>query len=121
MAAPKLAGNSLSFVAQIITTKNAGLVVLPSPREDSSETVSFDVIGVTKNIKILGWFIGIENDLAAKKIIFEALATGTQDTSVSFVSNVGGKIQVKILDMTFTEDEGRPNRLNYEINLAESE
>lgn len=115
-----LNGNDLEKVRNIITTKNSGLIVYPIPLADSSNTVTFDMIGTTKIIKVIGTFVGTSTALANKRIIFDALCNGNQTSAYTFITNLGGNIKVKILDITWTEMEGYVNKLDYEMNLTES-
>lgn len=115
-----LNGNDLEKVRTIITTKNSGLIVYPTPLADSSSTATFDMIGTTKTIKVMGTFSGNSTTLANTRITFDALCNGLQTSAYLFVTNLGGSIRVKILDITWTEMEGYPNKQDYEMNLVES-
>ena len=104
----------------IITTKNSGLIVYPIPLEDSANTATFDLIGTTKMIKVIGTFTGNQTALANKRILFNNLCNGNQQSAYTFITNLGGSISVKIIDITWTELEGYVNKIDYEMNLTES-
>lgn len=115
-----LNGNDLETVRNIITTKNSGLIVYPTPMADSSSTATFDMIGTTKTIKVIGTFSGNSTALANTRITFDNLCNGLQTSAYPFVTNLGGSIHVKVMDIVWIEMEGYPNKLDYEINLVES-
>ena len=103
MATPTLDGNELDNVEMISYTKDANIVPLPFPGADSSSTETWDLLGVTKNITIVGTYTGAVatvngavSDSATITVdgVSGTIATGqvvtVQDTSSLDISDNGG-------------------------------
>lgn len=94
---------------------------MPYSRQDAGATVTFDLSGPTRTIKVSGTFKGLSTDIANKKKLFEGLMTGVQDTPYTFTGDLtSGGIRVKIIDMSFVEQGGLTNQVDFELNLVES-
>ena len=119
MATPTLDGNELDNVSMISFTKDANIIPLPFPGGDSSATETWDMLGVSKLITINGVYAG--STVAAVKAdidILAALIDGDQDTSISFVSDELGTLNVKVASLDVTWDTFN-NKAAYTLKLIE--
>ena len=98
MAFPTLNGITLNNVDSISVDKNANIIPLPMPSQDSSSTELFDAFGVTKTITVRGTWAADTTTVKGYVDSFEALVSGNQ-SSVSFVSDQTGTISVMLLSI----------------------
>lgn len=118
MATPTLDGNELDNVEMISYTKDANIVPLPFPGADSSSTETWDLLGVTKNITIVGTYTGAVATVKADIDILAALIDGDQSSSVSLVTDELGTISVKIASLDVIWDTLN-NKAKYTLKLIE--
>jgi hypothetical protein len=119
MAAPTLNSKSLGNVETISWTKDAHIVPLPFPGADSDSTETFDLLGVTKIITVVGVFTGA--NVAAVKSQVDNISSevdGEQDSSVVFSSDETGNLNVKVASFDVTW-EIPSNRAKYTLKLIE--
>lgn len=119
MAAPTINALSLGNLQTIAFTKDANIIPIPFPGQDSSATDLYDALGITKIITLTGNFTGTTT--AAVKALVDAiaaLADGDQSGTVSFVSDELGTIAVMVasFDVTWFIPS---NRAEYTLKLVE--
>ena len=101
MADPTLNGLNLGKLQTIGNEKNANIVPLPIPTEDSNETEVFDMLGVVRTIALGGVFVG------TLAVADSGTTTGTTadklvDSGQNFTSTVSvGDIVKNTTDTTY--------------------
>ena len=96
MAIPTLNGIDLIGCEGIIVDKQANIIPLTLPTEDSDATEVFDMLGVLKTITITGKVA--KSTIAQTKAVIDSLEgipTGDQAT-VNFVSDQTGTIEIMV-------------------------
>jgi len=95
---------TLENVETIDVEKNANIIPIPTPTQDSDQTIVFDMLGVTKIIGVRGFFTGVDiATVKAKSDQLEALANGFQGTVV-FYSPCTGNVNVMIMEVRLAWD-----------------
>jgi len=118
MAAPTLDGNALGSVNSINYVKDANIIPIALAGSDSDDTLTFDLFGVTKIIRVEGLFAGETATVKAAIDVIAGLVAGAQTDSVNFISDELGTIGVKInsFDVTWVIPS---NRATYVLTLTE--
>ncbi len=105
--------------------KEATLVTMPLYLSDSDLTDVFDFGGTVKTINLTGSYVA--SSTASLKVwidAVESLIQGHQDVDAgapySFVDDLRGTINVKILEISTTWSEGDPTRINWTLKLVQS-
>lgn len=119
MASPTLDGKSLGNVKTIIFNKDPNIIPISFPGQDSDSTEVFDLLGVLRTITVAGSMTG--SSTSAVKTQVDAIAdlvNGDQETSVVFVSDELGTLNVKLgaFDVTW---EIPSNHVTYTLKLFE--
>lgn len=117
MVATTLGGVTLTGVDSIRVNKNANVIPLPMPTEDSDKTEVFDMLGVVKMIGVTGMFAGDTATTKAKIDSIEALITGNQ-LPISFISDATGTISCMVASIDTTWNLPG-NNCNYNIKLIQ--
>lgn len=116
-----LDGNDLGDVQSIAVTKDANIIQISLPAGDSDAAETFDLLGTTKIITVSGTFSN--STVAAIKTSLDtilALCDGDQETSIAFVSDITGTLQVKIGSVDFVQDVSSSTYLvRYTLKLLE--
>ena len=116
MADPTLNGIALNKLQRIGNELNGNIIPIPMPGGDSSETETFDMLGVTRIISLSGVFVGTTSEIKTKITNIEAIVDGDQESSVNLVTDELGTISVKVASIaTNWSVEGISNRCEYRI------
>lgn len=119
MADPTLGGVNMGNVSGISFGFRSDLDVLSFPGTASSTNLVFEMGGVERTISVSGNFTG-STTAAVKTLVdaLQALINASQSSSVAFVSDECGTIQVKIA--SFDVKWERPsNRAEYSLQILE--
>ena len=119
MAVPTLNALSLGNVQTIAYNKDANIISIPFPGQNSGATDLYDALGITKIINIVGNFTGTTT-AAVKALVdaIDALADGDQSSTVSFVSDELGTLNVMVASFDVTW-QIPSNRVDYTIKLIQ--
>jgi len=119
MTATTLNAKSLGTVQNISKSKITNIMVLPMPTEDSDATEFFDMLGVVESITVTGFFSS--DTISATKDLMDdidELADGTQDDTISFVSDQTGTVAVKVQSVRSSWDSTTRTKCNYTVTLV---
>lgn len=119
MASPTLDGNSLGNVRVIVFNKDPNIVPISFPGQDSDSTEVFDLLGVLRIITVQGTMTGSTTaEVKTQVDTIAALVDGDQESSIEFVSDELGTVNVKVgpFDVTW---EVPSNHVNYSLKLFE--
>lgn len=125
MAAPTLGGVSLGNVKQIAGTKDANIIPLPFPGEDSDSTDLYDALGITQIITVTGDITGETTAVRTAVSNLAALSDGDQASTVAFATDelgngVGGNGSINVMVASFDYVWVIPsNRVDYTIKLIQ--
>ena len=108
-------------------TKSANLINLPMPTGDSDEIIVFDLLGVTRELKVRGRFTTSDGTINNFAKDLNSLVAGKQgDTGGGQVGydytpqSTGVKITVYVNTVSWDFVAGEPNSLDYNISLIEA-
>lgn len=105
MASATLDGNILENLENLSDSKEGNIIQLPIPTLDDSSTELFDLLGATTIITVSGYFQG--DTIAAVKAkvdIIKNILDGDQSSTVEFISDPTGSIDVMIGSAMFDWD-----------------
>jgi len=138
---PRLTRGGVNFSTSLSTTlhlynansespvKSANLINIPIPISDSSGTIVFDLLGVTREVRIRGRF-AVSGSLTIEKFTqdLNSLVDGNQgDTGggqVGYIFNpvsISGTFTVYVNDVNWEFRAGEPNTLDYSLTLFEAD
>jgi len=121
MANPTLDGNDMGNVQIEGGKKIANMTELPLPLSDSDATEVFDFGGSVRTFTVptlqTGATVG-----ALKTILdtFLALLNGDQSSTVAYVSDLSGTINVKVRSIDYAFTAGSPNILELNFVLIQA-
>ena len=116
-----LGGQSLGNITRDYAKKTSGAVVLPSFYEDADKTEVIEMSGPIREFTVEGIYTATSTATLTTFIdAIEGFIDGQQDTTVSYVSDLRGTINVKVLDFDSDWVEGRPSAVPYTIKLVEA-
>jgi len=120
MTAPTLDGNSLGKVDNIQVEKSEDVMNVSPPTQDSDETVLAELTGALKTINVKGKLTA--TSISALKIAIDTLEdniNGNQATTVEFVSDVTGTINVMVSSFTWIYSIETRVTVDYSLTLIE--
>jgi len=109
----------LGTVTRESMDKTSDLDIMPFPLSDSDDTQAFDFNGAKREIRIEGMINGATN-ISNFITAIEAVVDGTQDTAISYTSDIIGTKNVKIKKYSFDYTNDGKNLIKYRIEMIES-
>ena len=110
-------------------SKSANFININVPTGNSDETIIFDLLGVTRNIKIRGTVTSADATVKDFTLDLNNLITGTQgetgaDEQVGYLyapqGITSGNIRVYVNDVSWDYVAGEPNTITYSLTLFET-
>lgn len=115
-----LDGNNLGSIQSETVKKTAQITPLPLPLSDSNQTDVFDFGGVIRTISLTTVKSGNTAALQSLITALNNILDGDQVSTVPYVSDLFGTINVKLMDVSFTYVAGKPLTMTMSIRLVES-
>jgi len=141
MANPTLVRGSGNFTTSSSTTltlfntqtegfsKSANLINIPLPLSNSSGVIVFDLLGVTREVRVKGTVTISDSDpIGQFTNDLDSLLTGNQgntgSSKVGYTFNptsISGSFTVYVNDVTWDFTAGDPNTIEYSLTLFEAD
>lgn len=140
MTNPTLSRLSGSFSSSASTTltlyngdessrKDAGIINIPIPLTDASNSIAFDLLGVTRTITIKGTFVAGASPLTLANFCadLDSLIQGNQGNTGSNQSGytyssptLGSSLRVYVQDSNWNIEPGNTQEIGYSITLLQT-
>lgn len=119
MAAPTLHGQDLGTVSSIRVMLMSSIWQISMPTQDSASAQLFDMLGVTREITVIGNWSGATSAATKAKVdAVKALVDKEQTATVEFISDQTGNLKVMLSSFETTWSEsGIGVRCDYTIKL----